>query len=437
MMAANSAKRCERMNPLNKRTELLPNVFLTSVQSEKFKTGCLSISFLRPLRAQEASANALIPTVLLRGCRSYPDIQSISAFLDECCGAGVGTLVRKKGEVQTTGFYADFLEDRFSLDGREILAPMIDFVAQLLLEPVLEEGRFVASFVEGEKQNLLNTIDSRINNKAGYALSQMLRTMCADETYGLPRLGRREDAEILEPKSLYDHYLHLLAHSRVEIFYHGSCPGERVAELLRSALKDLPRAEPDAFSTKVVLRADTVREVREQLDVTQGKLAMGLRLGTTAAEPEYPAALLMNTVFGSGVTSKLFANVREKMSLCYYANSSLEKFKGVMAISSGIEFDKFETARDEILRQLDLVRQGDITDEELETARQQLLSSLKTGMDSPARLDDYALGQTILGQEGTMADLAEQLRAVTKEQAAAAARAVTLDTVYFLEGVAK
>ena len=172
--------------------------------------------------------------------------------------------------------------------------------------------------------------------------------------------------------------------------------------------------------------------------MTQGKLAMGFRLGCTADDVErYPAALMMNAVFGSGVTSKLFLNVREKMSLCYYASSTIEKFKGVMVVSSGIEFDKFEVARDEILHQLELTQQGEITEEELEGARIALLSSLKTGMDSPGRLDDYALGQAILGQEGTMADLAKALETVTAEQVAEAARRVTLDTVYFIEGVAK
>ena len=413
----------------------MPDVFLTCVQSTKFKTGCLSISLLRPMRKQEASANALIPTVLLRGSRNYPDIRSISAFLDAHYGASVGTLVRKKGEVQATGFYADFLEDRFAMDGKEILPDMIEFVCELLLDPALEEGRFQSVFVDGEKQNLINAIEAQINNKRNYVVQRLLHVMCRDEAYGLPRLGEREDVEALDAQGLYCHYRHILAHSRVEIFYHGSCSPDRVKELLRNGLQALPRDVPDPFGTVVVRRAGETREIREAMDVTQGKLAMGLRLGCTAEEPSYPAALLMNTVFGAGVTSKLFVNVREKLSLCYYANSSLEKFKGVMVISSGIEFDKYETARGEILRQLELTRRGEITEDELEAARTYLLSSLKTGMDSPARLDDYSIGQAILGKEETMEDLAAQLREVTKEQVIAAAGNVSLDTVYFIEGV--
>ena len=423
------------MNDLTRRTEILPDVYLTCVQSRKFKTGCMSLSLLRPLRREEAAANALIPTVLLRGSSAYPDIRAISSFLDEHYGASVGTLVRKKGEVQTTGFYADFLEDRFALDGSGLLAEMIGFVCQLLLCPALEEGRFQSAYTEGEKQNLIHAIDARINNKRNYVVHQLLRTMCGNEAYGLSRIGEREDVEALDAGSLYAQYQYILAHSRVEIFYHGSSSPEQVGDLLRKGLRDLPRAKPDAFGTVVVREAGETREVREAMDVTQGKLAMGLRLGCTASDPEYPAALLMNAVYGAGVTSKLFVNVREKRSLCYYANSSLEKFKGVMVVSSGIAFDQFETAKAEILRQLELTRSGEITEEELESARTYLLSSLKTGMDSPARLDDYAIGQAILGVSGTMADLAEQLKTATREQVAAAARGVSLDTIYFIEGV--
>lgn len=417
------------------RKEIMPDVFLTCVQSGKFKTGCLSLSLLRPLRREEASANALLPTVLLRGCRDCPDIQSISAFLDRRYGASVGTLVRKKGEVQTTGFYADFLEDRLSLDGGKVLEPMAGFLCRLLLEPVEENGRFVGRYVEGEKQNLIHAIESRIDDKRSYAVTQLLRAMCGGEAYGVPRLGDREDVGRLDAAGLYAHYREILASSQVEIFYHGSAEPEAVAALLCQGLAALPRKAPARGGTEVVRAASAPREVRERLDVTQGKLSLGFRLGCTAADPEYPAALLMNAVYGGGVTSKLFSTVREKLSLCYYASSTLEKFKGVMVVSSGIEFERFETARDEILRQLELTARGEITDEELEAARTQLISALRAGMDSPARLDDYSLGQVLLGREGTMADMAEALRGVTKEQVAAAAGRVSLDTVYFLEGV--
>ena len=419
---------------MNHRTEILPGVYLTAVQSDKFKTGCFSLNLLRPMKKEEAAANALIPSVLLRGSETCPDIASISAKLDELYGASVGTLVRKKGEVQLVGFYCDYVQDEYV--DEPVFAPVMAFLAELLLNPRLENGAFPEAVVDSEKLNLENAMLSRINDKRTYAASQLIRTMCAGQPYGIPRIGEPEDLKNITAKSLYAHYRDLLATSRVELFYMGSLSPEAVTKVLQTVLADLPRAE--AFvpvGTTPAPAARPLQEKTERLDVTQGKLSLGFFTDITAKDPRYPALVLAATVFGGGATSKLFTNVREKMSLCYYASASFEKFKGVLSVSSGVEFSKLETAKTEILRQLEACKAGDITDAELESARGYLVSDLKIAMDSPGRLDDYYMGQILLEQDGTMEDLASAIARVTKQEAAAAIQALRLDTIYALEGV--
>ena len=417
------------------RRELLPGVYLCAEQSDKFKTCCMSVNFLRPLCREEASLNALLPSVLLRGTKAHPGIMQISMLLDELYGANVGTLVRRRGEVQTCGFYSACVEDAFTLGGENIFSGVCAFLRELLFEPELEDGAFVADYVEGEKINLCNTIASEINDKRSYAVMAMLRRMCSEERHGIPRLGYREDVEAITPASLYEHYRKVLATSRVELFYLGRKDVDTVAAELKALLAGLPREALTPVTTEVRRTAETARECTEALDVAQGKLTMGFRTGCIAGEPEYAALHLLNAVFGGCITSKLFVNVRERMSLCYYASSSLEKFKGLMIVSSGIEFDKFTVARDEILRQLEECRCGNITDEELEHARASLLSGIKASMDSPGSIDDFYLGQAILGLGDTLEDRMEAVRAVTKDEVVAAARRLSLDTVYFLKGV--
>jgi len=414
------------------RTQILPNVFLTSVQTDKFKTGCFSLNLLRPLCRGEASANALIPSVLLRGSKQYPDIRSISARLDELYGASMGTLIRKKGEVQFVGFFADYLEDELAHE--PVFSQMADFVAEILFHPVLEDGVFGKDATEGEKWNLANTIESRINDKRSYSISQLLKTMCRDEIYGIPRLGDLEDLETISETSLYRSYRRILETSQIEIFYMGRTSPETAAEKFREVLRELPRGDIVPVGTNFIPAAADVREVTESLDVTQGKLSLGFRTGCTVRDPEYPALVVMNTIYGGGITSKLFQKVREEQSLCYYASSSVEKFKGVMVVSSGIEFSDYEKAKTEILRQLDECRQGHITQEEFDSAKRYLLSDLKTGLDSPGRLDDFYMGQIMEGLDGTMEDLAARIEAVTMDETVAAAKRVSLDTVYFLRG---
>ena len=419
---------------MNHRTEILPGVYLTAVQSDKFKTGCFSLNLLRPMKKEEAAANALIPSVLLRGSETCPDIASISAKLDELYGASVGTLVRKKGEVQLVGFYCDYVQDEYV--DEPVFAPVMAFLAELLLHPRLENGAFPEAVVDSEKLNLENAMLSRINDKRTYAASQLIRTMCAGQPYGIPRIGEPDDLKNITAKSLYAHYRDLLATSRVELFYMGSLSPEAVTKVLQAALAELPRAEVFVpVGTTPAPQARPVQEKTERLDVTQGKLSLGFFTDITAKDPRYPALVLAATVFGGGATSKLFTNVREKMSLCYYASASFEKFKGVLSVSSGVEFSKLETAKTEILRQLEACKAGDITDDELESARGYLVSDLKIAMDSPGRLDDYYMGQILLEQDGTMEDLASAIARVTKQEAADAIQALRLDTIYALEGV--
>lgn len=420
---------------ISERLEILPGVWLNMVQTDRFKTGCFSINLLRPLARSSAAPNALIPSVLLRGCAGYPDMQVISQHLDTLYGASVGTLIRKKGEVQSVGLYADFLEDRYA-DEEPVFSQMMEFIRELLFHPCVENGGFLTEFVDGERCNLINTLDARINDKRSYAVSRLVRAMCDGEAYAVPRLGEKDTLEVCTPADLYSRWFRILASSRIEMFYLGQKSREEVVSAIGGMLAELPRSNTlDAVETKLVLPDRPVRYVEEAMDVTQGKLTLGLRTDITVTDPRYPAMMLLNTVFGAGMTSKLFLQIREEQSLCYYASSSMDKFKGVMVVGSGIEFANYEVARDGILHQLDLCKKGEITAQEMESARNYLVSALRTGNDSPGRLDDFAVGQAIAGMSGSMEQLSAEVQKVSLDQVVEAANTLKLDTVYFLKGV--
>jgi len=288
--------------------------------------------------------------------------------------------------------------------------------------------------VEGEKVNLINAIMSQINDKRTYASMRLRQEMFKNEAYGVSKNGSVETVEAITPQALYAHYEKLLASSQMELLYIGRRELSDVKDYLLEALRGLPRDELVPVRTELGKAPEAPRELTEVMDVTQGKLGMGFRAGITSADPDYPAFLLMNGIFGGGLTSKLFMNVREKLSLCYYASSGIDRFKGVLVVSSGVDADKFETAKAEIFRQLEATKAGDITAEELESARVALISSLKTSGDSPYNMDDFYLGQVVGGFDYTPEELAEKLRGITLTDITRAAAKVTLDTVYFLRG---
>ena len=420
---------------ITKRMELCHGVWLNMIQTDRFKTGYFSFNLLRQLDEKTASVNALIPSVLLRGSREYPDIQSISQQLDLLYGASVGSLIRKEGEVQTIGLSADFLEDRY-VNGEPVFAQMMELIRSLLFHPCMEDGGFCEEYVAGEKQNLVNTILSRINDKRSYAIARLLKHMCAGERFGVPRLGEIEPLEAVNGKMLYLWWQELLATSRIEVFYLGQQSVDTVLEQMRQLIACLPeRADLVRVQTTPVQQTRSVQCVEESMNVTQGKLTMGFRTPITAHDARYPALMMMNAVFGAGMTSKLFMKIREEQSLCYYASSSLVRTKGMMLVTSGIEFDQYETAKNGILEQLELCKAGQITKEELEGARNYLMSGLRTYHDSQGQMDDFAISQAIAGLDFTIPDLIGKLENVTLQEVIEAANTLTLDTIYFLKGV--
>ena len=360
-------------------------------------------------------------------------MRAITLHLDDLYGASVSALVRRVGDYQTTGFYCGFMEDKFALAGDEILRPMVEFVGQLLLQPVLENGVFAADFVESEKKNLISTIESEKNDKRGYASAKLLKLMCKGDSFGLPRLGEKEDVEKITAQSLYAHYEKILRESPVELFYVGSGEPQAVATLLRDMLRKLNRQVQQLLPQTALQNTEGSHAV-EKMDVAQAKLCMGFVTPITNRTPEFAAMQVLNTVFGGGMTSKLFMNVREKMSLCYSIGSGYYGVKGIVTVSAGIDEDKETIVRREVLAQLEACRTGEITPAELVAAKEALLSSLRTVHDSPGAIEGYYAVAALSGLTLSVEEYREAITAVTAEDVIAAAKKLTYHSSFFLKG---
>ena len=419
------------------RSELMPGVFLSHLRSDKFKTACMSINLLTQLKRETAAMNALIPAVLRRGTTRYPDMEQLSKRLDELYGAAIEPVVRRVGEVHCLGFFASFPEPAFLPGGVALLGEMSSLMAEMLLSPVTRGGLLLPQYVDSEKEKLLDLIRSRVNDKRSYAVQRCLEEMCCYEDYAVSRFGDIPECEAIHYKKLSRYYRELLRKSPVELFYCGRAKLEEVEEALCDALAGMPRGEID-YDIGTEIRMNAVeaepRYHEEHMDVTQGKLVLGFRLGECMEEPDRAAIHVFNAVYGSGATSKLFLNVREKLQLCYYASSAVVLRKGLMLVSSGISFENLEAARAEILAQLDAVKNGEISDDELLWAKRSVASDLRSTLDSQGELEGYWLSQAVDGADYGPAELAELAENVTKEDVIAIAKSVELDMVYFLCG---
>ena len=418
------------------RVEVRPGVWLTHLREDKFKTACFSVSLLSQLSRDTAAMNALIPFVLRRGTTRYPDMEALSARFDELYGTVIEPVVRRIGEVQCCGFYASFSEDDFLPGGESVLGDALGLTLEMLLSPVTRGGLFLPAYVESERENLADLIAARVNNKRAYALSRCLEEMCCYEDFAVSRYGDEESCRSINYKKLSRHYKALLQEAPVELFYCGRASVTRVRRLLRDLLATLPRGEINSeIGTDVRMNALEAqpRYTEEEMEVNQANLVIGWRLGECMEDPDFPALYVFNDLYGGSPSSRLFLNVREKLSLCYYASSLIDVRKGLLLVSSGIQEKNYEAAKNEIFAQLDAMKRGDITEEQLNTSRAGVASDLRSTPDTQSALESFYLAQAVTGADYGPLELAELVSEVSAERVQAIARSVECDQIYLLK----
>ena len=413
--------------------ELLPGITLRCYQDRRFKQGRLSLQFVRPMKADEAAKNALLPMVLLRGTQKYPDLRAITMGLDDLYGASVGDLVRRIGDYQTTGFYCSFTEDRFALPGDRIFAPTLNFLEELLLHPLTKNGVFCPEIVECEKKNLIADMEAERNDKAAYAGARLLRTMCRRDSFGIPRLGEKNQAAAIDAESLYRHYQTILRESPVELFYVGSAEPTQVAQLLTPLFEKLARSYVN-LPPQTPFVDGGQQHTQEEMDIAQSRLCMGFVTSITNRSSDFAAMQVLNTLFGGGMTSKLFLNVREKMSLCYSIGSGYYGSKGILTVSAGIDADQEQTVRQEVMNQLANCQSGNITDQELLAAKEAVLSSLRGVPDSPGSIEGFYSTAALSGLAMNLPEYRQAVETVDVDAVVCAAKSLRLHSSFFLKG---
>ena len=405
------------------------------MQDAKFKNNYLSVNFELPLRRETAAVYALLPMVLRRGCREYPDMTALNRRLKELYGARLDGGVSKRGEMQVVTFFVEALDDAYALEGEPLLALSAGLLKSLIFDPATVNGCFREEDVAIERRNLMDLIDSQLNDKRYYASQRLKEEMCRDENYGTFEYGTREAARAVTPARLYRAWLDMMAGAQVEIFHVGPGDASGCRELLRGAFSSLIRKEPLRCDTRVIREPGEVRTAQERLPVTQAKLCLGFRAGVATPDKDVSAMQLACVVLGGSPHSKLFANVREKMSLCYYCFARYERRKGLVFIESGIEESNFATARDEILHQLAELQDGNVTDDELKFAALSLQNSYRELADTATAVAGWYFAQAADGYgTRTPAQASDEIMALTKEGIVRAARNIRLDTVYLLAG---
>ena len=415
------------------RKEIAAGVFFNAISETKFKSNLISMRFIAPLDEKTAAKNALLFPVLLRGSTNFPDIGSIRREEESVYDTDISDGVYKRGDSQILEIRMSLLDNRFSIDGMNITDRAIRLLSDILFSPLMENGAFLEEYVESEKQMLIDDIRAQINDKRRYAMQRLSEEMFSDDVFGISELGTVESVDAITASALTDQYKELFSRARVEIFAVGRFDFADLRETFRSLFNTVKRSNIHQTETKPLQSArPSVKTVYERQNISQGKLAMGFYTGVTVKDENYTAMQLLNIIYGAGVTSKLFLNVREKLSLCYYCGSGDNGQKGFLTVHSGIEFKNEKKAADEILAQLDEIKKGNISENELRDAKLALVDSAERIADSAYNMLNWYFACVMNGEMITPEEKCEKVRAITTDDIVKIAQNIRLDTYYFL-----
>lgn len=414
------------------RMPLAQGAYFNSVQDGRFKTVLIEANLIVPLNADTASANALLTYVMSRSCSAYPTYRSLCRKLSALYGAELSVSLGKAGDRQILSFTLTGLDDRYALDGESIAAQLSELLCQLIFAPNVRDNSFLPSETEQGKRELLDLIDSEFNEKRIYAIGQTISAMCSNEVFGVRRYGNAEGVKAQTPQSLFATWQNVLQTADFEIMYVGDSQPDKAVAVFTKAFADV-RREPAEIATQFVAKADKVNRVCEEMDVSQAKLVMGFRGGRALPDRQVIASQLMAAVLGGTATSKLFCNVREKQSLCYYCAARYDKHKGILMIDSGVEGENIQRLEAGILHEIDDMQIGNITDFELEATKLAVINAYYSSNDTVRGIGSWYMNQIFDGAICSIEEMAQRIREVTKQDVIEAAKLLSLDTVYVLK----
>lgn len=401
--------------------------------AEAFKTNLCSLYLYLPLKRETVTKAALLARVLARGTKEYPTLTEISKKMEEMYGGVFRTGIKKKGSGEAVVFSLEFVADRYT--GQNTTEEALKFLVQAATEPALRDGAFRTDYVAQEKENLRNTIEGLINDKRQYAQFKCIEHMFRGDAYGIFEYGYVEDLDAIDEKNLYDFYTQLLKTAKVDLFFSGNFEETALAQQIEQAVCPAFPARPAQFlKTETAAPRGETQRIIEEADVAQSKLSLGFTCGGAPTGKKYSDLLMMACVFGGSPVSKLFSNVREKMSLAYYVSAGAERMKSAVFVNSGIETDKFDAAFQGIMDQLAAVQNGDFSEEELAAAKKYLTNNIRSMHDNLRAMEENTYVECILGADKDLDTLLAGVQSTTREAVQQMADTVKLDTVYFLKG---
>ncbi|MCI8471097.1 MAG: insulinase family protein [Clostridia bacterium] len=419
-----------------KQIELKKGIKLHTINTDKFKTNLIAIFMTTKLNREEVTKNAVISAILRRGSKTMPSQEEISKEMEEMYGASFDCGLDKTGDNQVLKFYLETINDNFlPQKGEDMLKTSLEKLLEIVFNPYIENGSFKPEYVEQEKNNIKQRIEGKIDDKARYSIDRCIEEMYKNEPFGLYKFGFIEDLKNMDGKNLYEYYKQLIASCKIDLFVSGNVGDEINQAIIENEnIVKLKERTPNYVVPKELNKQLPEKEniVTESMEVTQGKLILGLNVCLDKEELRYDT-LIYNTILGGSANSKMFQNVREKAHLAYVASSMYLRYKNNIFVNCGIEIGNYEKALELIKEQIEDMKKGNFTEEDIANAKKGLVASIKAIDDEQDSGITYYFGQELSQSNVSIEDYINKIEKVTKEDVIQVAEKVRIHTIYFLK----
>lgn len=414
------------------KTQICDGVNLTYIPEKKFKTALLSFSMIIPMEKENVSKNAIVPNLLAHSCKKYPSLLAINTKLEELYGACAISQVSKLGDNQVLTIAIQSLGNDYIPNSSDNILEITKLLNEMIFDPDAENGSFSSKSFAQEKRQLIEDIESELNDKRVYANKRCTEIMCENEKFGINAIGTIEGAKSLNETDVFEEWKKLLETSHIEIMAIGSCNYQLMVEEFKNRFALVERNATQITEDKVVKDVESIKETTEKMDVVQCKLVMGFRTGIAKPDDNVEAVKVMSALLGGTPQSKLFLNVREKLSLCYYCSTNYIANKGILFINSGVQEENMQKAKKEILNQVEDMKLGNFTEKELSETKMYICQAIEKIKDSLGSLNTWYSNQSLDEVQYSPDEMIEKINKIQREDVIKAAQKLKLDTIYAL-----
>ena len=418
------------MNNIINRRKIADGVYFSSITDKRYKKNLISVAFSTQLSEDTATENVIVPVLLTKCNSKLPTYKAFNNKMSRLYASGIGGTAGRQYDLQTISFGAYYLDDIYALSGEKMTGIMTDILIDCLTSPVTENGVFSEKFVELEKKTVIDNIETAINDKRSYAIERAMKTICKGEPASVCSYGTVEKAKLITPDSAYKAYRRMLETMPCEIICTGCSDFDGVAEKFAAAFEKAGRHDIENTTIALSPVKTHTEEVTERLTVNQSKLVLGFK----SHSDDDAALVLLQKIFGGTTSSKLFRNVREKMSLCYYCSAARNDLKGIMLVNSGVENENIEKTKEAVIDQLEEIKNGNFTNEDINFAEMAIKNDFKSVADSAGNVSNWYFDCIRKNDIVTPEEKLGRYLGVSKERIIAAAKSMVLDSVYVLTG---